>query len=418
MAQRSILGDMLNTIFERRSDEPAAQDARSMEDLCLALLDSEGEVSGIGLAQTILERYASFGNNEKRAFFQFLNDQLEINLATLTLAIDVYGHTGDVRDYRKIGRAAEPRRQELLRRLNQSPGATQALVNMRADLLGMLKEAPDLRRLDQDFQHLLRSWFNRGFLVLRQISWETPANILEKIIEYEAVHAIDDLSDLRRRLYPQDRRCFAYFHPSMPDEPLIFVEVALTHNVPSSIQRVLSGDRETRDARDTKVAVFYSISNCQAGLKGISFGNLLIKQVVVELRQDLPNLETFVTLSPIPMMRNWQSKRDMAIPGPGLVRAAAIDYLLNAKTSSGAPFDPVARFHLGNGAQILAVHENADLSEKGIAQSLGAMVNYQYDLASIEQNHERFVEKNEVCLAPDFATELAQKTKRRKAKHS
>ena len=418
MAQRSFLGDMLTTIFERKWVWRAEDDARSIEDMCIALLASEGEVSGIGLAQAILERYASLGLAQKRDFFLFLNDQLEIDMTALQAAVETYVETLEFTDYRKIGRAAEPRRQELLRRLNQSPGATQALVNMRRDLLRVLKNTPALQRLDLDFKHLLRSWFNRGFLVLRQISWETPANILEKIVEYEAVHAIDDWDDLRRRLYPQDRRCFAYFHPSMPDEPLIFVEVALTQNVPSSIQKVLADDRETRAATETSVAVFYSISNCQRGLQGISFGNLLIKQVVVELMQELPNLETFVTLSPIPKMRDWQLKNDRPVPAPGAVRAAAIDYLLNAKTPGGAPYDPVARFHLGNGAQIYAVHENADLSEKGIAQSAGAMVNYHYDLESIEQNHERFVTEGEVCQTAAFRSELNTRNKRKKAKVS
>jgi len=204
----------------------------------------------------------------------------------------------------------------------------------------------------------------------------------------------------------------------MPDEPLIFVEIALTQEVPNSIQHVLADDRETRAAHDTSVAVFYSISNCQAGLMGISFGNLLIKQVVVELRQALPGLETFVTLSPIPKMRDWQAAHSDHTARDESVRLEAIDYLLSAKTENGAPFDPVARFHLGNGAQIYAVHEDADLSAKGLDQSHGAMVNYQYDLASIEQNHERFVQNGEVCLAPGFRSELNTLNKRRKAKVS
>jgi len=396
VAQRSYLADVLTTLFERRWQGARPKDARSLEEMCLALLDAEGEVSGIYLAQAILRRYAELDAEAKRAFFLFLNDALEVDVDALRASVEAYGASGDAQDYRKMAKLAEPRRQELLRRLNQPPGATPNLVSMRADLLKAMAEDPELARSDRDFQHLLRSWFNRGFLVLRQISWDTPASILEKIVAYEAVHAIDDWEDLRRRLYPADRRCFAYFHPAMPDEPLIFVEVALTVDVPGSIQRVLSDKRQMRSAEETKTAVFYSISNCQSGLKGISFGNFLIKQVVDELRQELPGLETFVTLSPIPgFARWWHENADTkaalaAFEEPKdaeVVAKAAAQYLVEAKNSRGQPYDPVARFHLGNGAQIYAVHGDADLSDKGQAQSFGAMVNYHYDLKSIEQNH-------------------------------
>ncbi len=410
MSQRSFLGDMLTTLFERRRSSSASDDERSLQDMCMALLDAEGEVSGIHLAKAILKRYAQLEDSDKLEFFRFMNDALEIDVAGLQAATQAYSESHDLKDYRRVAASAEPRRQELLRRLNQPPGATPALVKMRTDLLKALRANPDLRRLDMDFQHLLRSWFNRGFLVLRQISWETPASILEKIVEYEAVHEIGDWDDLRRRLYPSDRRCFAYFHPTMPDEPLIFVEVALTMTVPNSIQRVLADDRELREAHDTKVAVFYSISNCQQGLKGISFGNLLIKQVVDELRQELPDLDTFVTLSPIPKLNAWLAEQDTdetkailnGAASPEEVQDAAAEYLTTAKSGRGTPYDPVARFHLGNGAQIYAVHAEADTSENGKGQSSGAMVNYHYDLDLIEQNHERFVQNGEVCLAPSF----------------
>ncbi|WP_299376390.1 malonyl-CoA decarboxylase [uncultured Tateyamaria sp.] len=415
MTQLSFLGDMLTTLFERRAPTAPAGDTRSLDDMCLALLDAGGEVSGIALAQSILDRYAALTPAEKRTFFTFLNDVLEISPQGVQAAAQTFAASQSVADYRALAQAAEPRRQELLRRLNQPPGATRALVNMRTDLLAALAEDPNLARTDLDFRHLLRSWFNRGFLVLRQISWETPASILEKIVEYEAVHAIQDWDDLRRRLYPQDRRCFAYFHPTMPDEPLIFVEVALTMSVPASIQHVLAGDREVRSPQDTSVAVFYSISNCQTGLKGISFGNLLIKQVVDELRQELPGLDTFVTLSPIPRFNAWLSQQTedetarTILQGHGsadMIRQAASDYLAHARTAQGAPFDPVARFHLGNGAQIYAVHADADLSENGQHQSSGAMVNYHYDLDLLEQNHERFVQNGDVSMTPAFRSTL------------
>ena len=410
MSERSFLGDMLTTLFERRRSNASANDDRSIEEMCHSLLDAEGEVSGITLARAILDRYAEMSDAQKTSFFGFINSGLEVDLDALEDAIATYKDTQAVRDYHASSVQAEPKRQELLRRLNQAPGATHALVKMRTDLLQAVKDDPELARTDKDFKHLLRSWFNRGFLVLRQISWETPASILEKIVEYEAVHAIYDWDDLRRRLYPDDRRCFAFFHPAMPDEPLIFVEVALTQTVPDSIQRVLADKREHRQAHETKVAVFYSISNCQAGLKGISFGNLLIKQVVAELRQELPGLETYVTLSPIPRLMTWLNDnedpnleriRDGDLP-PEEIRALAAGYLLSAKTASGAPFDPVARFHLGNGAQIHAVHGAADLSENGLKQSGGAMVNYEYDLNLIEQNHERFVQEGAISTSPGF----------------
>lgn len=411
MAERSFLGDMLTTLFERNTALAAARDKRSLDDMCRALLDAEGEVSGLRLAQAILDRYAGLAPHERLAFFRFLNDDLELDLRALQNAANAYAATPDPTAYRRLSDAAEPRRQELLRRLNQPPNATRRLVAMRADLLAALQDHPELRRTDQDFQHLLKSWFNRGFLVLRQISWETPASILEKIVEYEAVHAINDWDELRRRLYPQDRRCFAYFHPTMPDEPLIFVEIALTMNVPASIQHLLADKRETRNAQETKVAVFYSISNCQTGLKGISFGNLLIKQVVDELSQELPGIDTFVTLSPIPGLNTWLGEQ---LDNPDAVavlsdnadkdvfRRVVAEYLLNAKDDRGQPRDPVARFHLGNGAQIYDVHADADTSEAGQKRSSGAMVNYQYDLKMIEQNHERFVYDGRVATAPGF----------------
>jgi malonyl-CoA decarboxylase len=422
MPQRSFLGDMLNTLFERKRAPSRVSDARSIEDMCAALLASEGEVSGIALAQAIVDRYARMSDTERLSFFRFLNTGLEIDIDVLEAAIAAYKQSGHVRAYKAIATEAEPRRQELLRRLNQAPRATLALVNMRTDLLRAVQDEPELARTDLDFQHLLRSWFNRGFLVLRQISWETPASILEKIVKYEAVHAIRDWEDLRRRLYPDDRRCFAFFHPAMPDEPLIFVEVALTQSVPESIQSVLTDDRELRQAHDTKVAVFYSISNCQAGLKGISFGNLLIKQVVAELRQELPGLEVFVTLSPIPGLMAWVDEQDgpdhaairLGQARPEDIRAAAVQYLLSAKTGDGAPRDPVARFHLGNGAQIYAVHGAADLSDNGLQQSAGAMVNYEYDLNLIEQNHERFVQERAISKSPDFKADSANTQKKRR----
>ncbi|MCF3592830.1 malonyl-CoA decarboxylase [Rhodobacteraceae bacterium LMO-12] len=400
MVQNTMLGDMLASLFERRRASGTTNDPRPIEKMCQTLLTSEGEVFGIHLAKAILTRYAELDQDAKLAFFRFLNDALEMDAGELRNLAQTYLDTGLVADYHAITVAAEPRRQELFRRLNQPAGATAKLVAMRVDLLGFLKDHPELKRTDFDFVHLLRSWFNRGFLMLKQISWDTPASILEKIVEYEAVHAINDWEDLRRRLYPSDRRCFAYFHPTMPDEPLIFVEVALTKSVPDSIHHVLAENRTPHPASDTNVAVFYSISNCQDGLQGVSFGNLLIKQVVEELRQQLPQLDTFITLSPVPGFNKWlATKTDSTVAsqilaGEGTeteVEAAVAHYLLNEKGTGGRPRDPVARFHLGNGAVLHEIHANADLTAKGREQSSGAMVNYLYDLKKIEKNHEQFV---------------------------
>ncbi|KPA22253.1 Malonyl-CoA decarboxylase (MCD) [Shimia sp. SK013] len=403
MQRNWFLGDLLSQLFDRRGQMHGKDDARSITELCEALLSAEGEVSGFQLASTVLDRYRALRDDEKVLFFRYLNDELDIDAGQVSDLAIQYSKDRDIDAFKALSVAAEPRRQELLRRLNQPTGATQDLVAMRVDLLRILKTHPDLRRTDLDFVHLLRSWFNRGFLVLKQISWDTPARILDKVVAYEAVHQISDLEDLRRRLYPPDRRCFAFFHPSMPDEPLIFVEVALTETVPGSIDELLSEQRDPLEADQAEVAVFYSISNCQKGLAGISFGNLLIKQVVSELALDLPGIQTFVTLSPIPGFNRWlETQQNDETHGPIAVailagtapqddqRAMAARYLLTAKRKDGVPIDPVARFHLGNGAEVHDIHAGADTSANGMAQSSGAMVNYLYNLKFTEQNHEEF----------------------------
>ena len=274
---------------------------------------------------------------------------------------------------------------------------------MRRDLLALLKDRPQLARTDLDLQHLLRSWFNRGFLVLQQVTWDSPASILEKIIAYEAVHEIKNWDDLRRRLQPEDRRCFAFFHPSMPTEPLIFVEVALTKGVPYSIQTLLDDTGDALLETEANTAVFYSISNCQAGLAGVSFGNSLIKQVARDLSRDLPNLKTFVTLSPIPGLRLWMTAEGMDADAldPAKLRAVAAKYLLSAEDDQGRPVDPVARFHLGNGAQVHALHHGADNSERGHMQSSTVMVNYLYDLGRISQRATQFSKNNTIAASSD-----------------
>jgi len=428
MQRNRFLTDILSTLFDRKSALAKEDDDRDICDLCHALISEEGEVSGQKLATIILARYGAFDDDEKLAFFRFMNDALDIDGKMLAPLAFRYADAPSNDAFRQLCIAAEPKRQELLRRLNQPLGATAELVAMRVDLLAHLKSSPELERTDHDFVHLLRSWFNRGFLVLKQINWDTPARLLDKIVAYEAVHEIDDWDDLRRRLYPPDRRCFAFFHPAMPDEPLIFVEVALTEAIPDSVDGLLSEGREPLAAEDAKVAVFYSISNCQKGLTGISFGNLLIKQVVAELSLEFPQLTHFVTLSPIPHLNRWLATQ-IADPLIGETAKAMISgtasgeeqrvmaarYLVHAKHTNGKPFDPVARFHLGNGAQIHAVHASADSSENGLAQSSGAMVNYLYDLSKTERHHEEFALSGIVSASRDVvALSQVQLTKKSK----
>ena len=392
--------DILSSLLDRAPGliRRSADDTQPLEKLCAGLLSSRGEISGMSLAQSILDRYARLDNVGKRAFFAYLGAELDVQSDAALDALKMYQSDPTATQYAALINAVEPPRLQLIRRLNQSHDATARLVSMRADLIEMLKTAPELARLDVDFKHLFISWFNRGFLVLRPISWSSPAHILEKIITYESVHEIQSWEDLRRRLQPVDRRCFAFFHPAMPDEPLIFVEVALTRGTPSSIQDILAGDRTAIDSSDADTAAFYSISNCQAGLAGISFGNSLIKTVVQNLLRELPQIRTFVTLSPIPGLMSWlsdtghDSKLANADAAPGL----AAYYLLHAKHRNGQPLDPVARFHLNNGASVAALHGKADISTKGMAQSSGVMVNYLYDLTKIGDNHEAFANQHTV----------------------
>ena len=398
------LSDLLSTVFARRYRRrlPLQSDSRPLSALADDLVGTTGEISGLAIAEDILSRFEIMGDAQKLEFFQYLATAMNIDPANVRRTLEAYEKTPSKASYRAFASAAEPARQEMVRRLNRVPGATAALVRMRADLLRIGRGMPDLEALDLDFRHLFASWFNRGFLVLRPINWESPAHILEKIIAYEAVHTIDSWDDLRRRLEPTDRRCFAFFHPSMPDEPLIFVEVALNKGIPGSVQTLLAQDRKARPEAEADTAVFYSISNCQPGLASISFGNSLIKQVVSDLAAEPTGLTTFVTLSPIPGLTKWLAHENYAwdCDQPGQMKALAADYLLNAKAQDGLPVDPVARFHLGNGAIIHAVHADADISENGRSQSGGAMVNYLYDLRDVSQNHEAFVSNKNVAATP------------------
>lgn len=398
MSTANALGDLLSTLLLRRPFQRGGSKEGSISKLCLSLLSEVTEVSGLQLAGVILEKYHELDEKGRLDFFSFLNKDLDIDPDLLVNLAQKYQETQSPEIFKRLSEASEPRRKELFRRLNHAPGATADLVKMREQLLSLLRENPSYARTDFDFIHLLRSWFNRGFLVLRQITWDTSASILEKIVEYEAVHEIKNLEDLRRRLLPKDRRCFAFFHPSMPDDPLIFVEVALTNGVATSIQKVLSESREEIDLQGANSAIFYSISNCQEGLSGISFGNSLIKQVAQDLSREMPHLKTFVTLSPIPGLTKWIKDEGLEklVEDQGMLKQITAHYLVEAKGKNRRPIDPVAKFHLGNGAIIHQINIDADLSEKGLLQSKGVMVNYLYDLSKISQNVELFSKEGEI----------------------
>lgn len=360
-----------------------------------------------------LEQFESHSSEEKLQLFSKIAAEFSVDDAALSAAIAEYT-PGDADAARRIHYLAEPQSQELVRRLNGVPGATARLVNMRADLLAALRDTPTLKGLDTDFQHLFSSWFNRSFLEIRKIDWNTPANILEKIITYEAVHEINGWDDLRQRVADPDRRLFAYFHPAMTSDPLIFVEVALTRAIPAAINAIIRPDRERILPSEATTAVFYSISNCQKGLRGISFGNFLIKQVVAELQSELPDLKTFVTLSPVPGLRKWAEAKPELLPpedqaaiaqpdGPPAedARRVGARYLLRARRPRGSAADPVAHFHLGNGASLHRVHAAADLSPNGRANSWEVMVNYLYDGASIEANHQAYATDHTIAASAE-----------------
>lgn len=425
----AVLSDVLQAIADRFGAPTNATnggDIAQLLEMCDLLISNHGEATGAALASIVLKQIQQCDAENLDVFLNALITQFGADVDMLDQAITAYRDEPSAKSIGKLHRAAESKRQELFRRLNMAPGGTQALVKLREQVLVRLRETPELCVVNDDLIHLFSSWFNRGFLELRHIDWQTPANILEKIIQYEAVHEITDWTELRRRIQPSDRRCFAFFHPQMPEEPVIFVEVALTQNLTSEMTDLLDSERQPILAEDATTAIFYSISNCQFGLKNISFGNLLIKQVVADLQQQLPNLQVFATLSPMPKFAKWLDAElsDNAATGlsnndvevlsqladpqwvddeslavkPALMRAAAA-YFFNAKRGDGRPVDPVGRFHLGNGARLERINFLADRSTAGLKQSYGMMVNYLYDPASIEENHELYADKVEIVAS-------------------
>ncbi|NKB21560.1 MAG: decarboxylase [Alphaproteobacteria bacterium] len=413
------IADLGRHYLERPSSKSPLTAAKR---LCDDLLSDRGEASGTALARELVERYLGMDENDQNGFLDLLATDYSYAADKLQNAAAAYSQNPGDDTYRVLRNAVESPRQELLRRINMAPDGTATIVKMRERLLNRLREAPHLKTLDTDLRHLLSSWFNRGFLQFERIEWRTPAIILEKLIAYEAVHEIKGWRDLRRRL-ADDRRCFAFFHPALADEPLIFVQVALTQDLSGHIAPLLDSTTE-EDTSTPTTAIFYSISNCQAGLAGISFGNFLIKQVVDALSHELPTIKTFSTLSPIPGFRRWLTStpaefrpdfigeeefRNLTKPGvldssdnrsekKKLITRLCATYLTSTN-SRNLPLDPVARFHLGNGASVECINWDGDLSDKGIGQSPGLMVNYLYAPDQIIANHEAFVSDGKIVTS-------------------
>jgi malonyl-CoA decarboxylase len=403
--------------------------ARHAISLAHALMSERGEVSGARLACEALAAYQALGATASGAFFELLVTEFSPDPEVVGRCADAYRNDPSQTNLILLLQAAEPPRQELFRRLNMAPGGTGVLVDMRRQLLEGLGENPQWLGIEADLAHLLRSWFNRGFLTLQRIDWRSSALILEKLIHYEAVHEIQGWRDLRRRLQA-DRRCYAFFHPALPEEPLIFIEVALTKGMSAKVQPLLDPDSPVLDPASADCAIFYSITNCQQGLRGISFGNFLIKQVAEDLGQDLPRLKRFATLSPVPGLRSWlAAMADASETGPLHAELAAIlakldvphwfednllsaelqrrlaplcaHYLLYAKQDQ-EPRDPAARFHLVNGARLARLNWLGDTSATGMRQSAGMMVNYVYRLAEVERNHEAYARDRTVVASRRF----------------
>jgi malonyl-CoA decarboxylase len=447
MAKRPWLDRVLDSVADRGRElmnrSHGRHRAHDLEGLCRTLLSGQGEASGVAMAREVIQRYEGMNPEERAQFFDTLLHRFGPDRDAIRAVTDAYLANGDSDTLLALTAAVEAPRQELFRRMNMAPGGTRALVLMRSHLLDAVRKAPQLRPVEADLKHLLMSWFNPGFLRLERIDWQSPAEVLEKLIRYEAVHAIRGWEDLRRRL-ARDRRCFAFFHPALPSEPLIFLEVALAEGMPAEISPLIDPAAQVIDPDDADAAVFYSISNTQRGLRGISFGNFLIKQVMADLSAELPNLTTFVTLSPMPRFariltaaaegRHAEYTRERleallkedadelcgaaSVPDSDPVHAMltllerepghrtlakplerlALAYLtlLPRERSS---FDPVAMFHLSNGARLERVNPFADPSEEGRRTAFGVMVNYRYDPHEVEENHERFMGTGQVRMS-------------------
>ncbi|MGO1074740.1 malonyl-CoA decarboxylase domain-containing protein [Inquilinus sp. CA228] len=431
------IADLINSIADRGLElfafgrgRPLPQD---LGGICHALLSERGEASGIALARELVALYRGLDAAGREAFFTLLAREFGPDHAVVAAAARAFVAEPSAAGALALAEAAEPPRRELLRRINMLPEGTEFVIGLRADALDLADEKPELRIVDADLKHVLTDWFSGGFLELRRITWETPAIILEKLIQYEAVHAIPGWEFLRRRL-AEDRRCYAFFHPALPNEPVIFVQVALVRGLSGEIAPLLDPEAPVGDPAAADTAIFYSITNTLKGLRGISFGSFLLKQVVADLQQTLPKLATFSTLSPIPGFRRWlettapehqfpaiqAAARDLlsALAAGGIDAVGADKALKPALTGlcarylaaelrpNGRPIDPVARFHLGNGARLERLNWAGDTAPKGLEQGWGLLVNYLYDPAELERNHEAFVNAGKVATSRAVARQL------------
>ena len=384
------MSSRLGKLFGRIGLSPRSASNESLLDLAQAMLSLRGRASGPALASAFLDLYEGSEIGERQAFLASFHDLYPHDASAIDAAIREWQSSPGSTSARALNAATEAPSDKLIRILNLAPNGTRRLLSMREDLLDMGEQAPGTRMFARALDRAFSDWFNAGFLELRRIMWDSPARLLERIIHYEAVHEIDGWDDLRNRVEPRDRRCYGFFHPQMVDDPLIFVEVALTSEVPGKIHEIIAKERHGILPADASCAIFYSISNCQKGLRGIPFGNYLIKRVVGLLQEELPHLTTFATLSPLPGFAKWlasEGRSEMRGMAEAELKTLAAHYLIEEKHRSGLPLDSVARFHLGNGARLEAIHTGADLSANGQAQSHGVMVNYVYDLSEIEANH-------------------------------
>ena len=419
----SSIADAGKQLFNKKDIKK--NDLDSILSLCDDLISNKGAAFGITVARDITELYQTLSTDNKILFFKSINEKYRPSFTKVNEAIDVYKNSQNEKTLSDLFKVSEGKRRELFMRMNMAPNGTSIIVSLREDLLKILKENRDLVSLDEDLKHLFKSWFNPGFLKLKKITWDTKAAILEKIIKYERVHHMKDMNELKRRL-GEDRRFFSYFHPALEDEPIIFVQVALTNGLGRSIQEIMkqsSGDEKKYDT-----ATFYSISNCQEGLSRVTLGNFLIKRVVYEIQEELPHIKNFGTLSPIPGFVDWFSyleeskiknilgniknqdvmflkSKDLKIGDKRIIdnKEAIIKlvshYIVNEKNSDGLPVNDVSRFHLGNGAIVEDIIINANISEAGFKRSYGIMINYLYELKNIEINHEDYVNNKKVIFS-------------------
>jgi len=426
----SSIADAGQKLFSKKDIKE--NDLDSILSLCDDLISHKGAAFGITVARDVAKLYQALSPENKLLFFKRINEKYKASFTEVDKVIDLYKKSPTEKTLANLFKASEGKRRELFNRMNMAPNGTSIIVKLREDLLKVLKDNKDLRVLDDDLRYLFKGWFNPGFLKLEKITWDTKAAVLEKIIKYERVHQMKDMNELKRRL-GEDRRFFSYFHPALEDEPIIFVQVALTKGLGKSIQELMKPTNNEEKPYDT--ATFYSISNCQEGLSRVTLGNFLIKRVVYEIQEELPHIKNFGTLSPIPGFADWFTYFDEVkvksilnnlkdcdvsflksqdlklgdsriIKNKEAIKKLVTHYIINVKNQQGLPINDVSRFHLGNGAIVDDIVINANVSEQGFKRSYGVMVNYLYELKNIEKNHEDYMNNNKVIVSDKISKYL------------